>query len=575
MAKKNFDRNRGYKNGSSKVSKNRDGVEATDSRASKRGSTMESRNANPRSEGPLVNKGKISPSMIDGKKQDWVWYLDKYKLVESAASIPTYLPAGKAYYPFSTNSQYKLGMPSALVIRYLPHPGSSSSSNSALSIAGQQIFQQIRKALNKPIQNYQFADPMIAYIVMCSAIILAEEMKREYGIMNSYSTANLAFPVGILKAFGYSEDSVTDFRNNMADYRRRYNILMNALSAIYMPIETNVSHRYRWMASNYWMDHDSPKAQVYAYLMGGYYTWEEDGENGSKAVFNDIDFSQQLGSSTLFSDKLDLLEQIITTLRNSDSFNYLMSDMERAFDGFETYKFEHLDEDYTCFPSYNDKILNQFQNNETLPALDFTDADATDTLSYTQNVMDNTIISMPEVPLKYQLNLSDVVALNSFRNTYGIWTNFLNQNPTTEDMIENTHGKMVWSTKGTDTKISITMGEGSHSTEIYIDYIMVAPYTNADGVSGYQPTQIYSLNNNPNYTDGDTINTMVILSKFDWIPSFHFKFKNGLSDDFNLMPFAEDDCSIMIPKVSLINLFNAEQQGIWKNEDIISTNNYR
>lgn len=180
----------------------------------------------------FITRRKRGPGSAKGIDLDSKWVKGDDGIVSDAAQIATYEPIGSARYTVNSNTG-PVGVPTIMACHYLPIPGASADARSPLSTAGQVLFQQIKKVINKPVTGYQFADPMIQYICYISMAVLALEVKRDMAVMNTYSTINLGVPQAILRASGYNPQAIIDLRSNMADYRQQYNLVLNEMSAIF------------------------------------------------------------------------------------------------------------------------------------------------------------------------------------------------------------------------------------------------------------------------------------------------------------------------------------------------------
>nr|AVX53329.1 putative capsid [Marmot picobirnavirus] len=510
---------------------------------------------------PFLTDDKHNCGDAKADINDAQWYFDPRGIVAEAARINTFLPSGRPYYSTDLNDNDDfISTVSAMVTHWLPCPGASEDGTSAMSIAGQLIFQQIRKVLNKPIADYGFADPMIAYICYLSIMTLVEEIKREYGIMNTYSTQNLSYPTGVLHALGYSDTDIVDLRSNMADYRMQFNTLMYKLSAIYMPVETNIGMKYRWLARNLWIDHDSVKGQIYMYQATGFYEWQDTGSEGSTAHYFQY-YAKRTANQPMMAYKLDLLNYLIEQIRNSDSYNYLCSDMMRAFPDAKTYNWENLVEDYMVFPAVNDDMLQQFENVSTISKVGITGINA----DVTQDVNANTVLCKPTI----FLNDSLAYFINEWANdakVNGVFTDFLGTNPSIDDIVEFTHGKHIINMSGK----TIEFTPGTFSCALYlwtdIHWIQRARETGEISYQNADASSYLVLN------DNRAVFNMARIAECDWHPLVFYAVE--AADEGGsyqpALPFGEIDNLIRIPMASLKRMFEAEQFALWKvPEDVL------
>nr|AVX53523.1 putative capsid [Marmot picobirnavirus] len=521
---------------------------------------------------PLVTKKKRPCWSAKGESNDAGWFKDPRGIVSSAAKIPTYLPLGKGYIPLISGETPTTGIPIIMTCEWLPVPGISNSNTSGISLSGNILFQQIRKVLNKPVAGYHFADPIIVYTCMLSIMALVEEIKRDYGIVNSYNTLNVGYPNLILRSFGYNESAIIDLKQHLANYRNEFNSLMYELSTVYAPIETNIGEKFKWLSRHIWMDHDSAKAQLYAYTLGGYYEYSDTASTeGSAALFVRWTHAERMKENRLFGIKLNILRDMIREIRSSDSYNSMLSDMERAFGDAASYTWEDLTEDYVVKPVINDVMLNQFQNIITAPAIDWS-GNAAELFNITQDVTNNTILCQPNnVPIKADIS----VGINMFDplediiKDYGIPTNFTSPTPSEDDVIENLNAKVLFRyDKGNNT---FTFREDSISCYIPIGFITVVPRGNDTGNADVLELNTYMTPQNAEeVTEVNQILTSLwVTHAFDWCPMIYWLNEDVFSKPI-LQPFVESDNLIYVSVKDFTLMNYGEQMALWRvPEDII------
>lgn len=535
----------------------------------------------------IVTDTKRAYDSVTGAENDANWYKDSAGIVESAARISTKLVEGFPYVPL-TGTGASVGDntadPGVMVMDWIPCPGTSDNINSPLSISAQVLYQQIRKTLNKTLTGYQFADPLIAYICFLSMAAYAREIARDFKIMNTYSTLNMNFPRLLMRACGYSDAAITDFRSNYADYLDRYRMLMYDMSSIFMPIETNIMEKYKWLTDTVFVDHESTKGQIYMYRMSGVYQFDETtSDQGSMAKCIDVLKDDNANRSRKMLNKLNTLRDCIDKLRNSDSYNYMMSDMQKAFPDATTYSFQIPSREDILKPVYNEMMLEQFHNIETLPyGCDI--GRSTGHLAqfdYTQDVAQNTLLCTPRIPLKKDvehLDTDQVVSsmryhLQPFFDTYGHEVDFSTLDPDVDTVIDNLHGVLNYEFKPKiadqdDPLILLsTPDSDSFSCVVYEKMVM---FNNVSEVQGgvtkieISPTELHTVQ--PVHVS-DLITKMWKLSTFDWHPGIYFI---TISDHGDVEPmtctrkFWESNNWTLVPKRTLSKLFSGEKFGLWK-----------
>lgn len=510
---------------------------------------------------------------IDPEHNDPSWSKDQAGIVERCAKYGTYLANGRAW--FYKNETQNFGVPTALICEYIPYPGVSTGAQSAMSIAAQQLYQHVRKSLNKTLVGYQFADPFIAYIAFTSLVIQAEEMKRDFRIAYSWSSENYAWPDGILAALGYSRASAKDLKDNLAVYRERFNYLMNAASSIFLPMETNSLYKYEWMSQNLWGDKDSVKSQVYGYMSSGYYVYSETAEDGAEALWVQFDFNAKTTQNRLFDKKLQNFEACLSYLRDSDSYNVVMSDLRTAYSGVQGYVFGWMPDNDPMQIQYNDIMLRQFQNIRTLPtpppaysASGTIKQQWNDAWTISQSVGDNTIKSHPE-----RIPISPNVEVEALRGVHNILfdddefvVNWSSSAPSEDEVIENLDGVVLWRVGIYDTKPAISIDEGDSTNWIPIRFVGTTPATTNGSYEHFHFTS-YDLASDPASTVMST--NFWQISMFDWFPFLYYglyiKVSGSDTARFNLLvPVVEDDVLGRITTQQIQQMNIGRQFAYWR-----------
>lgn len=516
---------------------------------------------------------------------DSEWFMDQRGMVEDAARYGTYQPVGRPWlrYGFPTENgtlpASNFSVPSALICEYVPIPGVSRSSTSAMSIAGQQVFQTIRRSLNKVLVGYQFADPMMGLTAFSSLVIMAREMIRDYKIANSWSSDNFAYPYGILHALGYNEASAHDLLDNMADYRNRFNTLMYEASSIFIPFETNQLLKYIWMSDGLWGDKDNPKAQVYGYMSMGYYTYEEqesEEDPGSKAVFHYFGRDKKLETNALFHVKLVHFEECITKLRDSDSFNYMMSDLRTAFPDVSGYVFDSINETESMTIDYNDIMLRQFQNLRTLPPVEHSSTGERNALAarfnITQSVENNSILAHPSnIPADLSMITQNYLeaGLEAIEDHYmptSMLVNWSSSSPDHKEVIENTNGIVMWHYDSGDRGYDIEEGDISCYVPMMFHMVYRDDTTTPDSWKSFEFTS-WNFRTNADASGSMIPSHFWLISMFDWFPILHDVYVVVEEDKPTytaVYPLVEDDVLAPFTQHQLRALNQAEQYALWR-----------
>lgn len=520
---------------------------------------------------PLIKDSSIQPGMLNTHNH-YEYKLDTRGILDHASTYGFYYPNGKSFIPTTYLTKgaidSKIGVPTVMACEYVPIPGYSDSATSAISIAAQQLFQHIRAALNKPLAGYQFADPVIAYQCFLSLVIQAQEMIRDVRVMNTWSTDNYAWPEQVMYAMGYDYGSIRDLRKNMANYIMEFDMAMYEASAIFLPMETDAVKKFTDMCANIWTDHASPKSQLYLYTTAGYYKFEETESQGSKAKFYKYDYEDRRHQPELFGVKLQHFRDCVEALRNSDSYNLLMSDLRTAYDGVKGYVFQSMPVGTGMQLSYSDIMLRQWQNTRTIPPCNLAGA----YLDVTQNVPTNTLVIKPTIPAvaddeHKQGQAYNLIEKSVFPN--GVLMNFSTTRPDNREVVDNLDGVTLWH-YDVDTK-KFEFYEGDYCWYIPLNFRMYYPTSDSSGNNHLENTALTSWEIQ---RAGDPWNyaTFSILAFYDWHPIIEVgeyepdmsAGKPSTATSITLVPLVDDENMSIMTTQQIRGVNKAAQLGIWK-----------
>lgn len=325
-----------------------------------------------------------------------------------------------------------------------------------------------------------------------------------------------------------------------------------------MPFENNILEKYKWLSSGLWMDHDNSKAQVYGYTAEGFYVFNETAsDQGSMCKFKPFDFDNRIETDKLMETKLRNLDASIDALRNSDSWNQMVSDMQRAFPDAQTYTFPIIEENELPTIKYNYDMLQQFQNVHTTPHVQLEGSK----LDITQDVSLNTVISKPN------LNLSGTQTeyaayfkqLSQHRKTVGELYNFDAITPTVDQVIENTAATSLWDVDS----VSVLCHDNYFTHAIYTEIRYAVPGSVFGAESADDGCTVYQTASVCGATLSDIFEAQLSYTKMDYAPMITYIVKEGAEYTTTVYPFGETDNLVIVPRDTLKKLFLAETYALW------------
>lgn len=308
---------------------------------------------------PRNNRGgKFSPY------NDIKWYTKNPSLTQATARIPfPYRPGMKL--PFSvlrhdsgsvlTRSDFKI--PGVMAIRYVPTPGYSDDVTSAASIAGRELYANIRKHYSADLDAdgpdlimYLFAlDNLHAYLEHC---------KRVYGLTNKYTGDNYSFPDLALNACGFNAAGRNDLRKRHTELWGRINNLILNANKFALPDSFHLFSRHQWMNHTIYMDMPSVSGQAYIFVPAAYFYVKEDSDFGTSLLCSEIASTDLNG----VDDLLAPAEAMVKTLSEWGDAYTIDGYMRRVFEKQRWVASDLLDQNYVVEPSHSEEVLNQIEN---------------------------------------------------------------------------------------------------------------------------------------------------------------------------------------------------------------------
>lgn len=375
----------------------------------------------------VSNNSTHSASAQDyvGKENDPRWYTHNQRLIADVTKIPFNSQVGRPI-DYSSDSY---NVPAIMALDVMCGPGIARSNMDGVNIAGQALFQKMRKDLST-YAPYAQADVTMCVLAITDIFAQYATLTRFFGLANLYSSVNLAYSDTLLRAAGMDPDAIVDFRSNFNDYRAMFNNLIYKAQSLYFPAAFPIVERYLWQFSNYFYDHNDPRAQIYIYRPANTWVLDETDSNGTKLKYNDL-FSSDLSIKGF----LNRFNEAIESVRGSDSMLKIMADLRNAFKDVQPWKMSFIDESYVVLPVHSTEVLSQIENTIILPGAPGVDPDIT------QSVEQNTVIWKPgyaEAQIRSVIASTNEARDASTRFTQLMENPLINMhwtNPTSDDII--------------------------------------------------------------------------------------------------------------------------------------------
>lgn len=395
-----------------------------------------------------------------------------------------------------------------LTIDFVPTFGSAEGTvDSPINKVAIQMYAAERQKLGSRA-DYEANDNIMYFGAMDSAYLVYALGAKIYGCLRQSSPFNNYFMHPMLESMRCDYDS---FATNMSDFRATINQFAIFLNSRLIPDSFDIFKRHMWLMTNMFMDSDTPKAQIYNFMLEGYYTYTEVTDGPSKLAYKAL---PRTGTNSKFTlgDYKNLVNSITVSLLNSTDIDQMSADIGKAFEN-SVFNLSLIPEEYMTPITYSKEVLSQIEN-----------------ITLTGNVISGDIIQEMTLPQhvspRVKQDLMVLIWNNDQAETVaalkGGWTckrsvNLHIPNPNEQDSMIATRGIVI------PKSISVEGGKvvmivGPRGTEVFTVGYMT--YFNADK----------SLTNN-SYTaimvPGNAVHQammskIAVWSQFDWAPSITY-----------------------------------------------------
>lgn len=354
----------------------------------------------------------------------------------------------------SVGVDYKLNVPSILVLQANPSPGIAYTSTEGINLAMLKLYSTL-SSQNAKTTSYAPQDLAMLLLQLGEIISIMEHIRRAFGIAFTYSHRNRVLPKEVLRAMGFDPD---DFLSSLAVHRIEFNTWITSINRV--PFLSSIGYFYKCadMYQKVYTDSTSEMAQLI--LMRPYSTWilnEKYNSQGSGLVTTDLPKSFAT-TDNKWSNWKQVVTSMIDAMFTSSTFNYIYSDILNfaSKSNVKLFYLDYLLEGYSVVPEYNENFLLQIHNCN-LTGTPFNPV-STGTNKYQLNdVSCNVDKNMISYGPRFKTPASGIRYLDD------VVVDFPTPNPATEDIIEATRYVSRLGTQFIDTDTAKTKYRGAVS----------------------------------------------------------------------------------------------------------------
>lgn len=440
-------------------------------------------------------------------------------------------------------TENKFKIPGICTIHWIPTFGHSENQTDPASIAGKEIYAKVRKAYSGQLD----ADaPDFVLYLQCLDSIYAylAWLKRVYRTLNVWTPENYTLPDELLKCMGLSSTAIKSLRGNMTNFWQCINELVLMSRKFTCPMLMDVMNRHYWMSDNVYTDSDALNSQFFLFNPDGFYMYKEmDDPNGTSIKVPGAQFQPIYTSlfSTADGAVVDVGRfyafgrQLIDALVAWDDSYTINGYLARAYEGVPQFVVEELPQIETFTPKYNEEVLTQIENVQTLPAslgrylyLSPTGGSALRWLDVSQDPVTNSYLSLKPFTVSFGTSpISGVdVWLNSATDQYYGWEHkpYISSRSMSPQVADN----VIATRLKNRVRLEPTANAGVYTVKVLCATEIVTRITMSSNNTIPIPTDLTLSMWTGNTPDGDLlIKSITHLTNCDWHPLLRMLYSQG------------------------------------------------
>lgn len=296
-------------------------------------------------------------------ENDYSWYT-KYKLLfenVTGVNFGNQVGAQLRWNPSLVSADPNLGNPTVsgvCAIHYIPTLGACDATlETPAAKVSAQLYSAMRMKLGSTA-TYDATDIMLYLGAVDSAYTMYALGAKIYGMLMYASPINNYFLEQMAAANGIDYESFSD---NLSNFRSKLNQFAIFLSSRLVPASFDILIRHAWLSTNMFTDSDDAKAQIYTFLVDGYYTYTEVTNGPGYLKFNAMPYADGSGTLLTYTQYKAILNNIYESLMGSSDIDQMSADIGKAFEG-NLHSLSLIPDDYRTPIVYSKEVLSQIEN---------------------------------------------------------------------------------------------------------------------------------------------------------------------------------------------------------------------
>lgn len=269
-----------------------------------------------------------------------------------------------------TYGQIEYTVPGIAVYKWYPTAGVATKATDPVNMAIKSIYSFVRSA-NSGARNYQPSDLFIYTTALDSIYSLYFQIMRVMGLLNLYTERNVYYPKAIVEALGFDYDDFVDHQPailfQMANWAAK-------LKQFALPNSMRVYQDHRDMNTIVFTDGETDRAQLYAFVQDGFWTYEVVDEVKGLTLRSLVDFEtsditlQTVNTNyrATWAATRNLFNAMLNAFLVSDDVALISGDITKAYQVAGFVDLPIIDSSYTTPIGKSDTMLHSIMNADVI-----------------------------------------------------------------------------------------------------------------------------------------------------------------------------------------------------------------